>query len=162
MLRSLNAPPSRATWVASALASPEGSWPHGRPLVATCGRGSQHDENDPVPARSCTCGIYGARDLDVISHYLQRDAPVLGMVELGGRVIPAEKGYRAAIARVAAIFVLDRALTVDHRTLGKLAAAYGVPPLVPHSLNVQDYRPLLSAPSLAGEVEQFLQRRAGS
>ena len=158
-VRSLNAPQGRATWVASALASPEGGWPHDRPLVATCRRGSQHGEDDPIPATACRCGIYAARDLDVIGHYLRRDAPVLGVVELGGRVIPAEQGYRAEYARLAAILIIDPALTVDHGTLQKLASAYRVPALVPHSADPEDYRPLLSAPSLADETEHYLRRR---
>ena len=97
----------------------------------------------------------------MISHYLQRDAPVLGVVELGGRVIPAEQGYRAAYARVAVILLVDQALTADHGTLRKLAAAYRVPALIPHSLDAQDYRPLLSSPSLADETEQYLRRLQG-
>ncbi len=162
-LRSLNAPPGRATWVASALASPEGGWPHDRPLIATCGRGSQHDEDDPIPAKACRCGVYGARDLDVISHYLQRDAPVLGVVELGGRVIPAEQGYRAAIARVAAIFLLDPALTIDGGTLLRLADAYHVPALVPHSVDAEDYRREIAVTSMvASEAEDWLRREVRS
>lgn len=159
MLRSLNAPPGRAAWVASVFASPEGGWAHDDLLAATCRRGSQHGEDDPVPAKDCRCGIYGARDLNVVGRYLRHDAPVLGVVELGGRVIPAEQGYRAQYARVAAILVIDPALTLDHGTLRRLASAYRVRALVPHSANPEDYRPLLSAPTLANEAEQYLRRQ---
>ena len=99
----------------------------------------------------------------MISHYLQRDAPVLGVVELGGRVIPAEQGYRAAIARVAAIFLLDPALTIDAGTLRRLAEAYRVPALVPHSIDADDYRPEIAVTStVAGEAEEWLRREGRS
>lgn len=139
VLRSLNAPSRRNTWVAPALAAPEGCWPHDRPLAAECGRGKAHDphqpgcppgcrEHDPLPGRECTCGIYAAKNLDMICGYLSRIAPVIGIAELGGRVIPATQGYRAAYARVAAILLVDQALTIDHPTLRKLADAYRVRP----------------------------------
>ena len=85
-----------------------------------------------MPGRECTCGIYATTDLDVINGYLSRGAPVLGIVELGGRVIPATQGYRAAFARVAVILLIDEALTEPHAVLRKLAAAYRVPAVVPH------------------------------
>lgn len=162
-LYSLNVPQSKAAWVASLLASPGGSWPYDHPLAATCGRGSQHGEDDPVPAKACRCGIYGARDLDVISRYLDRDAPVIGVVELGGRVVAAEHGYRAALGRVAAILLVDPLLTLDHAALRRLAGAYRVPAIRPHSEIPEDYRTEVTATSaLAAEAEQFLRREAGS
>jgi hypothetical protein len=99
----------------------------------------------------------------VIAHYLQRDAPVLGVVELGGRVIPAERGYRAAIARVAAIFVLDPALTIDVGTLRRLADAYRVPALRPHGIDAGDYREIITVTStVAGEAAEWLRREGRS
>jgi hypothetical protein len=159
MLRSLNAPRHRATWVASALADPAGGWPHDRPLAATCSR--NHPDGEPVPGRACSCGVYAATDLDVIASYLTH-APVLGVVELGGKVIPAEQGYRAAYARVAAILLIDKALTEPHEMLRQLARAYRVPALVPHSPDPEDYRELVSVPSLAREAEEFLRGLDGS
>ena len=174
-VHSLNAPAGRATWMASALASPEGGWPHDQPLVAVCRRGQIHDDHlpgcdpttcedhDPLPGKDCSCGIYAAKDLGVISDYLRRNAPLIGLVELGGRVIPAEQGYRARYARVAAILLVDPALTVDHGTLRRVAAAYRVPALVPHSMDPEDYRDKVTATSaLADEAEEFLRRQAGS
>lgn len=157
VLRSLNAPVGKPTWVAKAMASPVGNWPHGKTLAASCpftsGKG-KHD--DPVPGEECSCGIYATTDLDVISRYLSRTAPVLGVVEMGGRVIPATQGYRAAYARVAAILLLDEALTEPHRVLRKLAAAYRVAAVVPHSVDPEDYRELVSTSSLASEAEEYL------
>jgi hypothetical protein len=158
-VRSLNAPSSRKkSWMATAMASPAGAWPHDRPITATCRAKGDDAHEDPVPGRECTCGIYATTDLEIISGYYSRYAPVAGIVELGGRVIPATQGYRAAVARVAVIFLLDEALpeAEDHETLRKLAAAYKVPAVVPHSSDPEAYRELASSPSLAIEVDEFL------
>lgn len=149
-VRSLNTPGSgrKASWISKAMASPEGNWPHGRPLAADCPlppRRKKDDDDEvpehgPVPASDCSCGIYATTDLDVINSYLSRTAPVLGVVELGGRVIPASQGYRAAYARLAVILLVDDALTEPHRLLRKLADAYRVPAVVPHSARAEDFR----------------------
>jgi hypothetical protein len=178
-VRSLNAPVSRkANWIAKAMASPAGNWPHDRPLAATCAlgapnrrrrkKGAGEDEEDeeephgPVPDPQCSCGIYATTDLDVINGYLRRDAPVLGIVELGGRLIPATQGYRAAYARVAAILLVDEALTEPHSLLRELAAAYRVPALVPHSACPDDYREVVGLPTLAAEAEAWLRQIGGA
>lgn len=157
-LRSLNSPAAKAPWVSKALASPAGSWPHGKTLAATCpftgNKKLQHD--DPVPGAKCSCGIYATTSLDVISGHLSRRAPVLGVVEMGGRVIPASNGYRAAYARVAAILLIDEALTEAHGVLRRLAGAYKVPAVVPLSVDPEDYRDVIGGPSLAAEAEDYL------
>lgn len=146
----------KQSWVAKQMAKPEGNWPHDRPLAATCTlppRKAEDSEKEPkphgpVPAKDCSCGIYATTDLDVINRYLGRDAwhgSVLGVVELGGRLIPATQGYRAAYARVAAILLVDEALTEQHGFLRDLAAAYQVPALVPHSAVAEDYRSLIDS-----------------
>jgi hypothetical protein len=156
VLRSLNAPGGRTSWLAKAMASPAGNWPHDHPLAASCATGKKHD--DPVPGEECSCGIYATTDLDVISSYLRKDSPVLGVVEMGGRVIPATQGYRAAYARVAVILLIDEALTEPHRTLRRLAAAYRVPAVVPHSADPESYRELAGRTSLASEAEEYLRQ----
>jgi hypothetical protein len=136
-LRSLNAGNGRRSWLAAALSDPAGEWPRDAPLLARCPKaGSGHQ----VPARECACGIYAATSLEVIDGYLTVDAPVLGVVDLGGTVIPATQGYRASHARVAAILILDQILTLHPGTLRTLAAAYRVPALIPHSEDAEDYR----------------------
>src|SRR6266516_2134497 len=78
-VRSLNAPGGKTTWMAKAMASPVGNWPHDRPLVASCPLPKGKDAHeDPVPGRECSCGVYATTDLDVISRYLARTAPILG------------------------------------------------------------------------------------
>jgi hypothetical protein len=171
-VRSLNAPAAgrKASWIAKAMASPEGGWPHGAPLAASCPlpprRKKKDDEefreHGPVPAADCSCGIYATTDLDVINGYLSRTAPVLGIVELGGRLIPASQGYRAAYARVAVILLVDEALTEPHGLLRDLAAAYRVPAVIPVSADPEDYRELAGLPTLAGEAEAWLRQIGGS
>jgi hypothetical protein len=161
-VRSLNAPQGRQpSWLAKAMAAPAGNWPHGQPLAATCShtrRKAKEGEplHGPVPDPECSCGIYATTDLDVIDGYLSRSAPVLGIVEMGGRVIPAEQGYRAAYARVAVILLIDEALTEPWPVLREIAVAYRVPAVVPHSADPEQYRDLASMPSVAAEAEAFL------
>ena len=161
-LLSLNAPSKGCSPMARYLAEPAGGWPQDHPLVARCERSTPH-ENE-VPGQECTCGIYATTDLDVIGSYLSQAAPVLGVVEMGGRVIPATQGYRAAYARVAAILLIDQALTEDHKLLRRVAAAYRVPALVPHSTVPEEYRTLITAGTssdVASQVEDWLREQEG-
>ena len=119
-------------------------------------------EHGPVPAKDCSCGIYATTDLGVINGYLSRSAPVLGVVELGGRLIPATQGYRAAYARVAVILLIDDALTEPHDVLRDLADAYRVPAVIPHSADPEDYRELAGLPTLAAEAEAWLRQAGGA
>jgi hypothetical protein len=153
-LRSLNAGSGGRSWIAAALSDPAGDWPRDAPLQATCAKaGNGHQ----VPARNCTCGIYATTSLDIIDRYLTADAPVLGVVELGGTVIPATQGYRASHARVAAIMLIDQILTLRPATLRALSAAHRVPALVPHSEDPEDYRALLQGtPNLDDELRRLI------
>jgi len=172
-VRSLSAPPAgrKASWLAKAMAAPLGNWPHGEPLAATCSRPpvakkKKDDDGEPdhgrVPSPHCTCGIYATTDLEVIGGYLSRLAPVLGVVELGGRIIPATQGYRAAFARVAVILLLDEALTEPWPLLRDLAAAYRVPAVIPHSADPEDYRELAGLPTVGTEAEAWLRQIGGA
>ncbi|MGO9162702.1 MAG: hypothetical protein ACLP7J_18730 [Streptosporangiaceae bacterium] len=159
-VRSLNAATTgKPPWVARAMASPDGDWPHDAPLRAVCKKKAEHEKG--VPDKDCTCGIYATTDLAVIERYLQQDSPVLGVVELGGRTIPAKQGYRAAVARVAAILLIDPMFTTHHDVLRELADAYRVPALVPHSSDPVEYRDLLTRSSVADEVERYLREHGG-
>jgi hypothetical protein len=174
--------------VVDAFATPEGGWPVDEPLTATCKRDGKHEPHEPadcgvegcqhdgrIPDPGCRCGIYATRSLEVVSDYLRTAAePVLGIVELGGRAIMAEPdhlGYaRAEYAAVKAILLIDRSLTVDHATLRRLAEAYNVPALVPHSADPDDYRSLIQVTAAVqsaetedyaatgDEAEEFLKR----
>jgi hypothetical protein len=182
-LISFNARPGKppAWWMANAFDTPVGSWPYDRPLKAECKGGREHQAHDPddcevegcdhqggIPAPVCRCGIYGTRDLTVVSDYLRAaTAPVLGLIEMGGRTImadPDRPAYaRAQYARAAAILLVDRSLTVDHGTLRRLADAYDVPALVPHSVDPEDYSDVVVTTStLADEAEEYVRRQAES
>lgn len=179
IVRSLNDAGSRhGSWVDRAMAGGEGGWPQGQPLGATCALlarakparrrkpkpgadGQPEPEHGPLPGKDCSCGIYATTDLGVVNGYLDRHAPVLGVVELGGRVIPATQGYRAAAARLAVILLIDETLTEPWRLLRDLAAAYRVPAVVPHSTDPEDYRELAQMRSVAAEAEDWLRLEGG-
>jgi hypothetical protein len=169
--------PHRISWIHRALADPEGQsgWLPKQPLVAQCGRGGipfpieqDGNEHGPIPAKRCSCGIYATTKIEVINQYLGNEVidnsiairgPVLGVVEMGGRVIPATQGYRAAEVRIAAILLISDVFTKPHSQLKRLAERYGVPALVPHSLNPEDYREYLAPESsLADETEAYLKK----
>jgi hypothetical protein len=163
-LRSVNAGGrvSTPSWISAAMASPVGGWPHREPLEAQCAKGHDHEEGHPViaPAEECSCGIYATTDLEVVHTYLWPDTPVLGIVELGGKTFEAARGYRAQYATVAAILLIDPRFTAPHDMLRRLAEAYNVPTLVPHSADPEEYRDRLHLP-LADEVERFLREQGG-
>ena len=116
-------------------------------------RGRKHE--DGVPDPDCTCGIYATTDLEVVNDYLCNEAPVLGIVELGGRTIPATQGYRAEAARVAALLLIDEIFTLKHAVLAEVAAQYKVPTLVPHSTQAEDYRSEIQPGFSDADWEQF-------
>jgi hypothetical protein len=108
-------------------------WPRGRELVASCraheipsnsvllGRNRDHR----APERTCTCGIYAAREPAAVWTYLRgRDehdtvARVLGRVRLWGRVVEHEAGWRAQFAYPLEVYTGDpelrRALNAQSR-----------------------------------------------
>jgi hypothetical protein len=160
----------RVSWIHRQLADDEGQdgWPVGDPLIAHCGNGRADKDptHGPIPGKNCTCGIYATTSIDVINQYLGNEiilgtiairGPVLGVVELGGHVIPATQGYRAAAVRIAAILLIDPAFTLSHPQLRQIAEQYRVPALVPHSIKPEDYRNYLKLEQPVGdEAEEFL------
>ena len=141
VLLSVNAgrPVKKGTWLLpNAISSPEGEWQPGGLMRAQCTHKQEHDEGVPDP--ECSCGIYATTELAVINDYLSSESPVLGIVELGGRTIPATQGYRAEAVRVAAVLLIEEMFTLSHATLAKVADGYKVPALKPHSTRPEDYR----------------------
>jgi hypothetical protein len=164
-------------WIHRHLADAEGQsgWPIAEPLMAHCGvRGAGAEaipEHGKIPAKECSCGIYATTSIKVINQYLGNEVylgvairgPVLGIVELGGKVWPASQGFRARYARVAAILCIDEVFSLTRAHLNQIAELYQVPLLVPHSVNPEDYReaigqlPAVTDPSsVADEMEQWL------
>jgi len=129
-------------------------WPWDRPLQAVCsvkrygdpymiqGDGRVVQARHRAPDPGCDCGIYTV--LDPVSYFtaeqprfstwsadLVSGRLVVGTVELAGRVIPHQYGYRSEYARPVA---LHRPPTVSarvHEVVAQLAAAYGVPVVDP-------------------------------
>lgn len=81
-------------------------WEIGQPLEATCSA-ERHIDSE-TPSANCTCGLHAVTDKEALNRYY-RDrystsgswteiSRVCGEVALWGRLIPAEKGYRAQFA----------------------------------------------------------------
>jgi hypothetical protein len=157
VLLSVNAglPAKKNTWLLpNAISSPEGEWKKGDLMIAECTQRKKHENGVPDP--DCTCGIYAMTDLEVVNSYLRNEAPVLGIVELGGRTIPATQGYRAEAVRVAALLLIDEIFTLKHDVLAEIADQYKVPVLVPHSTQPEDYRSEIHQPGFgAADWEQL-------
>lgn len=164
-------------WIHRHLADEEGQhgWPIGSNLVAHCGvRGEGAEaipEHGKIPAKECTCGIYATTEIKVINGYLGTEqymgvairGPVLGIVELGGKVIPATQGYRARFARVAAILAIPSEFSLARAHLAQIAELYQVPLLEDISKDPEDYReaigqmpPVNDPTSFADEIDQWL------
>jgi hypothetical protein len=167
----------KVPWIHRAMASDgQDGWPIGGPLVAHCGvhgaNAEKNEDHGKIPAKGCSCGIYATTSIRVINKYLGNEiiqgtiairGPVLGIVELGGRVIPATQGFRAAFARVAAILLIDEAFSLSSARLKAIADFYRVPAITPHSKNPEDYREdiaqlpeMLDKSSIGDEAEQWL------
>ena len=169
--------PRKVPWIHRAMASDgQDGWPIGGPLVAVCGiqgpNAEKNEDHGKIPSKKCSCGIYATTSLKVIDHYLGNEVinglslrgPVLGIVEMGGTVIPATKGFRAAFARVAGIIKIGSEFSLSGPQLQQIAAFYKVPLLKDVSANPEDYRaeieeamPEVMDPSTIGdEVEEAL------
>ena len=73
--------------------------------------------------------------------------------------MPADNGFRAEYARIAAIFAVVREVSMEEAHLRRIAKLYGVPLLVPHSLEVGDYRILLREGN--GDIDAELRELTG-
>lgn len=114
------------------------AWSPGSELVAECRARRRlfwppwrQDRPHRVPSLGCDCGIYGARDIERASEYLQlgplqgQASPVvLGRVQLWGSIVEHKLGWRASHAYPADIYVPAGPLA-DRIALD--LSAYGVP-----------------------------------
>lgn len=111
--------PDGATALTSVVRAVE--WPARRELAAEClashwtwwpWRRRRHEHR--VPGGECVCGIYAAANVELALHYVdvyegighRRPPAVLGVVKLWGTVLECERGWRAAFAYPARLFVL--------------------------------------------------------
>lgn len=70
---------------------------------ATCHAGPGRSHREPVPAWGCTCGFWGCADLRAVRAAIRRPLRFYDIfleVELSGRVIEHDRGWRAAYQRV--------------------------------------------------------------
>lgn len=71
------------------------SWRPGVPVAAVCGRPTDgHAAPDPV----CGCGLHAAKDPGLLPTVHDGPVAVVGTVDLWGRIVEHEWGYRAALA----------------------------------------------------------------
>ena len=76
-------------------------WPVGEALHARCMRGRH-----PAPSAECSCGIYAHRSRGAaLAHARATPGSIVGEVELWGRVIEHEHGYRSEYARIRTLWV---------------------------------------------------------
>lgn len=105
-------------------------WPALERYEADCRLTPRHGA---VPAAECHCGIYAARGLDTLKELATpnvRVPLVVGKVALWGRVIPAERGYRAQYGYPKRLWLVWESLEPLEQPGARrveLAAAYGVP-----------------------------------
>jgi hypothetical protein len=91
-----------------------------------------HSTRD-IPSADCTCGVYATRRApDLIFASLSGIRRIVGAVELWGKIIEAEFGYRAQYAQMRAL--------IDDGTVGMRSVRSGLATIA------EDYKvPLLSA-----------------
>jgi hypothetical protein len=119
-------------------------WPVGQSLQAECHKidpiasnrspqyyissrhyyGGNEPPDNRTPVVNCRCGIYALKDpVDSINVFLGRERDrshvVLGVVEIWGKIICAELGYRAEFGQIRAV--------VD--APNKVSTVYGIPNL---------------------------------
>jgi hypothetical protein len=105
-------------------------WPAMNRYEADCRLIARHGA---IPAAECHCGIYAAKDLDTLKELATPNVRlplVVGKVALWGRVIPAERGYRAQYGYPRRLWLVWESLEpLEHPGAQRieLAAAYGVP-----------------------------------
>jgi hypothetical protein len=114
------------------------AWPPGKDLHAICQR-SKHPAADP----ECVCGIYATTNIGHAAPYTGVGNAFGLVYGWGEHVVPADDGFRAEYARIAAIFSVVRDVSLEKAHLARIAKLYGVPLLTPHSLELGDYRVLL-------------------
>ena len=104
-----------------ALHSLEGTlWKPGEPLTARCSRGAH-----AAPNAQCGCGVYAHKSRQAaLEHARGLDRAVVGEVELWGKIVEHEHGYRAQYARPHALWL---PLVPDAPSTNLALHHYGLP-----------------------------------
>jgi hypothetical protein len=93
-------------------------WEEKRARRATCGIGKH-----PAPQMKCGCGFWSFKTLDLLTQAMANytvDVKVIGTVEIWGRVIECENGFRSEYAYPKELWLLEDGLE-------SLSWEYGVP-----------------------------------
>lgn len=96
-------------------------WTAKKAVRAKCSSGSP--KGHPSPSKDCTCGYWSFHSIELLTEALQPyigSAIVLGTVDLWGRVIECENGYRSEYAYPKELWLLGEGLEF-------LSYTYGVP-----------------------------------
>ena len=83
--------------------------------------------NHAVPTRDCRCGLYAYKDQASLAHVLWNDdssREIMGEIDLWGRIIEYEEGYRAEQAEITAIYADPN---LDRRAAARVAKEFNVP-----------------------------------
>jgi hypothetical protein len=129
-------------------------WPPEKDLHAVC----PHQKHQAANS-TCSCGIYGTTDIGVAAPYTGVGNAFGLVYGWGEHVVPADSGFRAEYARIAAIFAVVREVSMEEAHLARIAKLYGVPLITPHSLEVEDYRILLREGN--GDIDAELRELTG-
>jgi Bacterial regulatory proteins, luxR family len=129
-------------------------------VVASCTRNRAH----AAPAEHCTCGVYA---VTTIPEMLRHGVPfergdgvgtLMGRVELAGKIIEHENGYRAERARIAELVPIEGRI----RDVMRLANRLGIPisPAVPLSSRLSQPEvkvlEMIASGSTTGEIAKAL------
>lgn len=133
--------PPRVFRLRAARCRDERPWPPRKADPARC-----FLEHGSAPLEGCTCGYYAYKDLDGLRAGMRRREfwpVVIGRVVLWGKVIVAERGYRAQYAYPKELYVgpgLD--IHFDRRMVLDGLASYGVPVGTFEELGFETDRPV--------------------
>lgn len=86
-----------------------------QPMRAGCDVEPEHDVAGAAPVHGCSCGLYAWYSP---RHVATLPGTVFGVVEASGRVLLADRGFRAERARVRAVATRDTAVTAACRQAG--------------------------------------------
>ncbi|TMK92025.1 MAG: hypothetical protein E6G37_09900 [Actinobacteria bacterium] len=82
-----------------------------------------------APQEGCSCGFYAMKELEPLTLFPHREGDlVIGRVDLAGKVIEHDFGYRAERARIAELIPVTGAERAALRVANRLGLRLGAPP----------------------------------
>lgn len=102
-------------------------WRPGFAAAASCPRSRSREANHKAPLEGCSCGLWGFKDLArLLATPARRSLEVIGEVNMWGKVIVTERGFRGQYAYPRRLIVLGRDGDRVAEIAGELSI-YGVP-----------------------------------